>query len=170
MNEPIYNQTRIPRYRWRYGLRASAAVGCGWIAVYNALHLMGYEAKPAALIRSFTRQLPILNGPLGTFFLQPALYLKKQGFPVTVSVRRKRFDALVKESRACVLFYYWRRRHRLGAHFVALQYRDGNVMGYNTFRNSTGPDNYGPSLTRFLRKQKYFFPVLTAIRDKRESE
>ena len=37
----IYNQNHIPREQYRYGLRASAAVGCGWLATYNALTLMG---------------------------------------------------------------------------------------------------------------------------------
>ena len=27
----IYNQRQIPAEQWRYGLRSSAAVGCGWI-------------------------------------------------------------------------------------------------------------------------------------------
>ena len=40
MMDLIYNQHQIPREQWRYGLRSSAAVGCGWIATYNALRLL----------------------------------------------------------------------------------------------------------------------------------
>ena len=32
MNDFIYNQRDIPRERYRYGLRASADVSCGWVA------------------------------------------------------------------------------------------------------------------------------------------
>ena len=46
MEDLIYCQKQIPKEKWRYGLRSSAAVGCGWIATYNALRLMGYRADP----------------------------------------------------------------------------------------------------------------------------
>ena len=29
MDDLIYNQTKIPKDQWRYGLRSSAATGCG---------------------------------------------------------------------------------------------------------------------------------------------
>ena len=34
----------------------------------------------------------------------------------------------------------------MGAHFVTVRYENGEFAGYNTFRNSSGPDRYGPSL------------------------
>ena len=50
--------------------------------------------------------------------------------------------------------------------FVALQYRDGTFTGYNTYRNSTGPDPYGESLEAFLKKKHYFGAFLIGIRKK----
>ena len=82
MDDLIYNQTRIPKNQWRYGFRTSAATGCGWIAVYNALRLMGYRAKPEGLIRYFERQLPLIHGNFGTSIWGPAAYFRKWGFPV----------------------------------------------------------------------------------------
>ena len=167
MDDLIYNQTRIPRDQWRYGFRSSAATGCGWIAVYNALRLLGYRAEPEGLIRCFERQLPLIHGNTGTSVWGPALYFRKWGFPVTVTARRSRFDALGKECDACVLFYHWRRGWRMGAHFVALHHTEQGFVGYNTYRSSRGPDSYGPSLERFLEKNGYFGAVLTGIRVKR---
>ena len=40
MDDLIYNQREIPKDQWRYGYRATADTGCGWIATYNALRLM----------------------------------------------------------------------------------------------------------------------------------
>ena len=57
MDDLIYNQRKIPKQKWRYGFRSSAATGCGWIAVYNALRLMNYRAEPEQLIRYFSRQM-----------------------------------------------------------------------------------------------------------------
>ena len=83
MNDFIYCQRDIPKDQWRYGLRSSAATGCGWIACYNALKLMGYKAKPERLIKYFEKQLPLLNGNTGTFVLGPAMFFRKFGFKAT---------------------------------------------------------------------------------------
>ncbi len=166
MKDLIYCQRDIPKEQWRYGLRSSAAVGCGWIATYNALRLMGYRAKPEDLIRYYEWQLPLVHGNGGTSFWGPALRFRQWGFPVRMTSDRKQFDALVKESDVCILFFRWRSGWKLGAHFVALEYRDGSFVGYNTYRNSKGPDDYGDSLDEFLKKKQYFGAVLTAIRKK----
>lgn len=160
----IYNQKKIPKDQWRYGLRSSAAVGCGWIAAYNALRLMGYQTEPEKLIRYYERHIPILNGSLGTFVLTPVQLFRKLGFAVTTTARRSEFDDLAKSSDVCILFYHWTRLPKLGAHFTAVEYKNGQFIGYNTYKNSTGPDRYGKSLEAFIRKKKYFGAVLIGIR------
>ena len=163
MKDLIYCQRQIPQHKWRYGLRSSAAVGCGWIATYNALRLMGYRAKPESLIRMYEKMLPLIHGNTGTNALAPAVCFKKRGFPVELVCRRERFDEAAKQADVCILFYHWKREWKLGAHFVALQYRDGTITGYNTYRNSVGPDAYGTSLEAFLKNKKYFGTFLVGI-------
>ena len=82
--ELIYNQRDIPREEHRYGLRPSADVGCGWVATYNALRLLGYQTDIDALIRYYEWQLPLIHGNAGTFFWGPAVCFRKWGFPVKV--------------------------------------------------------------------------------------
>lgn len=166
MKELIYNQTQIPRKQWRYGLRSSARVGCGWVATNNALVLMGHDVDIDRLIRSYERQLPILNGNAGTLFCGPGLLLRKWGFPVSFCNTPRRYDALCRSCDTAILFYYWRSGVKIGSHFVAVQYRNGSFYGYNTYANSTGPDFYGPSLQAYLKKQGFFATVLTCIRNK----
>lgn len=167
MKDLIYNQRKIPKEQWRYGFRSSAATGCGWIATYNALRLMGYRAKPEELITYYERQLPLLHGNTGTSFWGPAVCFRQWGFPVRVEARRERFDQVVSQSDVCILFYHWCRDWKLGAHFVALHRTDEGIVGYNTYRNSSGPDRYGQSLEDFLKRKKYFGAVLIGIKDKR---
>lgn len=164
MNDLIYNQRKIPKDQWRYGLRTSAATGCGWIATYNALRLMGFRAEPEALIRYYERQLPLIHGNAGTSILAPALFFMQKGFRVTTTSVWEKLDDTARQSDVCILFYYWRRKWKFGAHFVTVQHRDGRFIGYNTFRSSEGEDHYGPSLAQFLKKQHYFGPVLIGIR------
>ena len=167
MEDLIYCQKQIPKEKWRYGFRSSAAVGCGWIATYNALRLMGYRADPEGLIRYYERQVPLLNGNTGTVFFGPALYFKKWGFPVTVTAERNQFDEIAKNADACILFYRWRRGVQMGAHFAAFHRTDAGFVGYNTYTSSTGPDFYGESVEGFLKRRKYFGAILIGIQDKR---
>ncbi len=167
MDDLIYNQTQIPKEEYRYGFRSSAATGCGWIATYNALRLMGFRVDKEALIRYFERQLPLVHGNAGTSFWGPAAYFHHWGFPVEMVVNREKYDEAAKAADACILFYRWRKGLRMGAHFVAVQYRDGQFIGYNTYRNSSGPDRYGPSLEAQIKRRGWFGAVLIAIERKK---
>lgn len=163
MEDLIYCQRDIPEDQWRYGFRTSAATGCGWIATFNALHLLGDHAEPEELIRFYERQLPLLHGNLGTTILAPAAYFRKRGYRVDWVSRYDRFDRMAEKSDVCILFYRWRSRWQIGAHFTAVQYTPEGFVGYNTYRNSKGPDRYGRSLEKFLRDKKYFGAVLIGI-------
>lgn len=161
MDKLIYNQRHVPG---RYGLRPSAQTGCGWIAAHNALLLLGGRVDTQALIRYFEWQLPLVHGNAGTSLWGPALCFRKWGFPVKMAVRD--FDRAALEGDVCILFYRWRSGIKIGAHFVALHHTDRGFVGYNTYKNSTGPDLYGESLEEFLKKHGYFGAVLTVIRRK----
>lgn len=163
----ICNQHDIPKDAHRYGLRASADVGCGWIATYNALRLLGCTTDIDELIRYFEWQLPLIHGNLGTAFWAPRRCFAKWGFPTKLVFDRKRFDAEARSADACILFYHWAKQGRFGAHFVALQPTREGFLGFNTFRDSTGPDNWGKSIDTFLQKQGYFGCVLLVIQKKR---
>lgn len=169
MDELIYNQKAIPRDQWRYGFRSSAATGCGWIAIYNALLLMGYRVEIPRLIRMLERQLPLLQGNTGTALWSPGLCFRRWGFPVTVSFRPGDYDAIAASSDAAILFYYWHRKARLGAHFVALHHTGQGFIGYNTYADSKGPDRYGNSLSRFLHQRGYFGSMLVGIKDRQKN-
>ena len=163
MEDLIYNQTKIPKEQWRYGLRTSAATGCGWIATYNALYLMGYRPKQEELIRYYEHQFPLVHGNAGTLAQGPAVFFQKHGFSVeTLSVTEK-FDAAAKNADVCILFYYWQKKLKFGAHFATVQYKDGKFTGYNTYKNSEGPDPYGESLEGYIKQRKFHLPFLIAI-------
>ena len=170
MGDLIYNQNHIPREQYRYGFRASADTGCGWIATYNALRLLGYQTDIEQLIRYYEWQLPLIHGNAGTSFWGPALCFRKWGFPVKLVFGRKGFDREAAAADCCILFYRWRKSWKLGAHFVAVHHTETGFTGYNTYSNSTGPDPYGASLEDFLQRRKYFGCVLIAIQNKRQQK
>lgn len=164
MQQLIYNQRRVPE---RYGLRSMASVGCGPVATYNALSVLDDPVDLAQLICRFQRQLPGINGVTGTFIMGPAWMLHRMGYRVKLVNNRKHYDELAKNAPVCILSFYWRQKKKFGAHFVALRYVDDHFEGYNTYRTSYGPDNYGPSLDAFLTRRHYFGTVLTVIEGKK---
>ena len=170
MDDLIYNQHDIPADKWRYGFRTSAATGCGWIATYNALRLMGYRVDIEELITWYERMLPLIHGNAGTSIPAPVIRFRTWGFPVEMVLDQKKFDDAAKNADVCLLFYRWRKGYRFGAHFVALQHMENGFIGYNTFKNSIGPDRYGQSLVNFLKRHRYFGPVLICIRDKQRKD
>ena len=166
MEELIYNQHQIPKDQWRYGYRTSAATGCGWIATHNVLRLMELPSEPEELIREYARQLPLIHGLAGTSLFGVYRFFQKRGFCLDFVVRRRRFDAAVEGADTAILFYRWRKKWKLGAHFVALHHTEEGFIGYNTYTTSTGPDHYGHSLAAFLKRRKYFGAVLMTIKKK----
>lgn len=166
MNDFIYNQHDIPKEQYRYGLRASGGRGLrhgspsgtpckfwGDKRTSRADPLLRMAAAPDP-----RQHRHLLLGACGV--------LPEVGFPVKIVVDIKRFDEAAKNADACILFYHWRSKCRFGAHFAALHHTEKGFIGYNTYRNSTGADNYGSSLADFLRKRKYFGAVLLAINRK----
>ena len=165
MDELIYNQRKIPKEQWRYGLRKSAATGCGWIATHNILRLFQLPSEPEELIREYALQLPLIHGLAGTSLFGLYRFFQKRGFPLRLVFIRKNFDAAVKAADGAILFYRWRKKWKFGAHFVALHYTDEGFIGYNTYSSSVGPDRYGISLAGFIKRRKYFGPVLMTIQN-----
>ena len=103
MEDMIWCQKAIPKEQWRYGLRSSAATGCGWIATYNALRLMGYRAEPEKLIRYYQRRFPVVNGNFGTFIFNLVAFFRERGFPVTLTARWNKLDGAARGADACIL-------------------------------------------------------------------
>ena len=129
MNGLIYNQNHIPKEEYRYGFRASADTGCGWVATHNALHLMGYKTDIPELIRYYEWQLPLIHGNAGTSFWGPALCFRNWDFPVEISLDRRKFDEVARRSDVCILFYHWRREWKTGAHFVVVNGENASGVG-----------------------------------------
>ena len=158
----IYNQNHIPKNKWRYGFRSSAATGCGWIATYNALKLLGKPETPQNLIDYYEHQLPLINGNFGTQFWGPYAYFKRHGFETKLVMNPEKFDEYAEDVN--ILFYHWRSGIKLGAHFVCIQRTEKGFVSYNTYKNSTGPANIGQSIKDFATKPGRFWTALITVK------
>ena len=158
----IYNQNKIPKDQWRYGFRSSAATGCGWIATYNALKLLGKPESPQKLIKYYKRQLPLINGNFGTQFWGPYAYFKSRGIDTKLILNPEKYDEYAGDVN--ILFYHWHSGLKLGAHFVCIQKAEDGFVSYNTYANSTGPNKIGSSIQKFATNSGRFWTALITIR------
>ena len=162
----IYNQNSIPKDKWRYGLRSSADTGCGWIATYNALTLMGYNIDPQKLINYYEKAFPVINGNFGTFILNPIFLFKRLGFELRVRDNLVEFDKIAAEYDVCIVFYRWLRKLKYGSHYITVNCKDGKFYGYNTFKDSEEAVCIGDSLIDYIKRRKYFGAVIIGIKNK----
>ena len=163
MTNFIYNQNDIPKEQWRYGLRSSAAAGCGWIATYNALHLLHKDVDIPRLISYYECQLPLIHGTFGTTIWGPVRCFRNWGFPVRLYHRIQDFDEAARKVPASILFFHWRKGVKMGGHFATCRYNGSQFIGFNTYKNSHGPDPLGDSLSAFLKRNHYFGAILMTI-------
>ena len=95
----------------------------------------------------------MLNGNIGTFVLSPAIFFKQFGFSVRITAKNSEFDSIAEHSDVCILYFWWKYKFKIGAHFVALHKTDKGFTGYNTYDNSKGPDIYGESVEEFVKNK-----------------
>ena len=103
---------------YRMGKVTSENAGCGWVACYNALRLLGRPQTAARTILELETAFAF-GGRRGTRTVQLAPYFIKKGFSVGFSVTK---SAAVKNAKACPasILYYIRGDLRT-AHFVAFR-------------------------------------------------
>ena len=130
----IVDQTLLSDYRM--GAVGSDGCGCGWIACYNALRLLGRPEPAARIIRELEPALA-LRGRLGTRAVALAPFFLRRGFRISLSGTRSGIDRRAAGAGANILYYLRApRAGKLTAHFVA-------------FSGSCGTDEGGETLYRF---------------------
>lgn len=120
-------------YKYQYNDLYSDYNGCGWIATYNALLLMGKRVKPSSIIKWYeSNNGLILNGLFGTNPLSIAKYFRNQ-WKYTVKTGYcnlskassvETLSELIKKGKSAVLTFGWADLTDIdvGAHNIAVKY------------------------------------------------
>ena len=133
----IDDQNRSPANQVRMGTTADRNEGwyngCGWVATYNALILLGYPSHPADIVNFFeTSGGTVMGGVFGTYPNAIESFLMTMGYNVNhvlfpqLSVN---LDEAIKEAGVAILAY----AHTRAAHYITVEYRDedGRFIVYN---------------------------------------
>lgn len=143
----IVNQARQDAVK--YGRLSSNRNGCGWIAIVNAMELLGEPVSVAETIHWLESQPPLyrpaLGGYLGTFVWTPVRYFRSQGYQVSVALLPEQQKAVAEKADVCLGFYA---RIPYG-HFVTFQGIEPEDTTENAKEHLTTPQH--------KRRRKYHF-------------
>lgn len=139
INGPINGQGLPPVKDMRYGISDIARAGCGVIAVYNALLLLGNPHRFHDVIAWADQKAAAAFGLAGTLPWKARYLFQRLGYTVAAVTDEALFDRYAQHADAC-LFTYWNQKGsvRQGMHTVCLQYRSGAVDIYNLFNCCAG--------------------------------
>lgn len=136
---PINGQGLPPVKDMRYGISNIARAGCGVIAVYNALLLLGNPHRFQDVVAWGDRGAAALFGLLGTRLWKTKKLFRRLGYTVTAVRDETLFDRCAQDADVC-LFTYWNQKGsiRQGMHTVCLQYCSGAIDVYNLSNRCAG--------------------------------
>ena len=121
--------------------------GCGWIAAYNAMIMIGRQQQAADVIRYFDKAGKTIL--FGTFGVAPGAiggYLMNQGLAGKMNLvpfnMPSNIESVAKKASACILLY----AHSGGAHYIAFKW---NGKAYDAYNANTGTFS---SIDGYLKK------------------
>ena len=136
---PVNGQGLPPVKDMRYGVSHIARAGCGVIAVYNALLLLGNPHRFCEVVAWGDRKAAALFGLLGTLPWRAKKLFQQLGYTVDTVTDVALFDRCAQQADTC-LFTYWNQKGsiRQGMHTVCLHYRSGAIDVYNLSNRCSG--------------------------------
>ena len=144
----IYGQAKGNAAKARMGLWRGETNGCGWIATYNALKILGKSIHPKHIIYFYECWGSILQGTFGVLPDAVADYFRAQGRKVSMlNLTNKGIDKKIKSSKVSILCY----AHSKGLHYVAIKWDGKNFQVYNITGYENSPQKES-SIEKFLKK------------------
>jgi len=145
----IDNQNQSPANQVRMGIRDGLNEGwyngCGWVATYNALIILGNPKHPADIVKHFEESGGIaFGGVFGTYPNAIEEYLRSFGYRVDHTAFPQvstNIDEVIKNSQVSILAYL----HTSAAHYVTIVYREDidKFIVYNDSFARTMSSNLG---------------------------
>ena len=126
------------------------------------MNLLGKKPKAEKIISEYELTGAVLYGAFGIQPYAITHYFRFRGYKVTVTYNSNNFDKTANKNTANIIWYW----HKSGAHYVALQWNGKKFIGYNTYTNSTGPDDWGNSISATLNSNGWTATLLISISNK----
>lgn len=152
----------------RIGHCSFAHSGCGAIATYNVLAMMGREPEMTEIVDFYERKGLIWYAYFGINPIAVGKYLTKQGLRWKRYSGKKNWDACLQDGQSAILMYWWAGAKSCGAHYVALNKTEQDVVVYNK-SNAANREGTYQDIETFLNKGTYKRGIVMYVVDKEVS-
>jgi hypothetical protein len=120
----------------KYGLRTVGDVGCGALALYNAMRYKGLEPDLPKIIRYLELAAAPIGAVFGTFPFSMGYSLRHFGVKNKMTLSFRKLEA----AESCVIAYWTKRPVFSGGHFVfCVKQEDGTYLVHNRWSNVSEP-------------------------------
>lgn len=143
---------------FRIGTKQFAQSGCGAIAVFNALSIIGREPDLSEIIDFLERKGLVCYGKFGINPVAIGKYLNRE------NVNWKRYggvdlpEHLYERGDSVIALYGWASHSGCGNHYVALERLEDGWKAYNVYNNAEKAIVY-PDLKTFMEQSPYCRPI-----------
>jgi len=142
------------------GIATGSFNGCGWVAIYNALHYLKMWTHPSKIVFD----IEMSNGMYGygTLGISPAfalVYFRKKNKNTKLKLKPKNIDKEIKNAKCAILTY----THSQGAHYIFVRWvkKEKKYYAYNVWSVDTDVRKFD-SIEAFLKKgsnNKKYTPI-----------
>lgn len=161
----LYNQMQKPACNFKFGFYKSNYNGCGWIATYNALYMLGRWMHPSEIIRRYEVRGNILAGTFGVDPHAIVLFFEQLRYRVSTQYNINYIDSSAKRNTTSILFYFNGPNVTYGAHYVAVKWNGREYLAYNLDSqcSNSQPTAIGSSLKQLIKWNNFNFKLLISL-------
>lgn len=150
-----YINAQSSYYNWQFGARTLDYNGCGVIATYNVMRMLGYNPNLASVAYDIERNHgTLLWGYAGTDPSHPLDYFNSHGIRVRSYYNISSLESAARNincSNQFIMMCFWNNKNDLtkGAHFIAVRKQaNGEYIAYNRYDDNRDLTKF--SLTEIL--------------------
>ncbi len=142
--------------------------GCGAIATFNAMSMVGLEPKMEEIVDFYEHKGLILNARMGVNPSGVKRYLTSKNLQWKFYSGKTDWDACLGEKQVAILLYWWVGKKGCGAHYVAAERTEEGIRVYNVYGNRDISYDF-KDIQAFLASGRYKRVVAMFVIDRKEN-
>lgn len=151
---PLNGQSMGDLKDMRIGSCDFAHSGCGAIATFNALSMVGRKPQMEEIVDFYERKGLVFNARFGVNPAGVKRFLSEQDLSWKLYSKKTDWDACLKENQVAILLYWWVGPKGCGAHYVSVEKINAGIRVYNVYGNRDTAYEY-KDIRTFLSSGKY---------------
>lgn len=163
---PLNGQSMGELKDMRIGSCAFSHSGCGAIATFNAMSMIGLEPRMEEIVDFYEHKGLILNARMGVNPSAVKRYLDANNLQWRFYSGKNDWDANWGDDRVAIVLYWWVNPKGCGAHYVAVERTDEGICVYNEFGNRDTAYKY-KDIQTFISTGQYKRVVAMFVIDKK---